>query len=168
MDNLICYCFKYSKEDIKRDYQNNGRSQIMERILIEKKYSRCQCTTKNPKGRWCLPDVRQVVDGLKSESSFWILMEFKIYVTVIGWSYVAWLARYPLFHFGEKPSIFVNWKCRHEVTHCYVFYFNKIFWRRLTVPHCEIILKNKVTCSLVIFYKAPTGRNMKPQTSHLY
>jgi len=51
MDNLICYCFKYSKEDIKRDYQNNGRSQIMERILIEKKFGRCQCTTKNPKGR---------------------------------------------------------------------------------------------------------------------
>ncbi len=67
MDDLVCYCFEYSSEDIKRDYINNGRSLIMEKIMEEKKFGRCQCVTKNPKGKWCLSDVRQVVDEIKKE-----------------------------------------------------------------------------------------------------
>ena len=49
--NLICYCFNYSAEDIKQDYRDNGRSTIMERIAAEKKDGKCKCETTNPKGR---------------------------------------------------------------------------------------------------------------------
>lgn len=43
---------------------------IMEKIKAEKKMGSCQCSTKNPNGKWCLPDVRQVVDKLKGNSLF--------------------------------------------------------------------------------------------------
>ena len=51
MDDLACYCFEYTKEDVKQDYKNNGRSLIIEKSMEEKKFGRCQCATKNPKGR---------------------------------------------------------------------------------------------------------------------
>ena len=51
MVELICYCFNYSKDDIEKDYLENGRSLIMERIATEKKFGNCQCANKNPKGK---------------------------------------------------------------------------------------------------------------------
>ena len=51
MDDLICYCFDYSAEDIKQDYVKNGRSLIVEKISAEKKFGNCQCAVKNPKGK---------------------------------------------------------------------------------------------------------------------
>ena len=51
MNDLICYCFGYSVDDIRRDYHNNGHSTIMEKIQLEKKLGSCQCAIKNPKGR---------------------------------------------------------------------------------------------------------------------
>ncbi|MEN8134523.1 MAG: hypothetical protein ABFS18_03170 [Thermodesulfobacteriota bacterium] len=50
-DDLICYCFRYSKEDIRNDYQKNGQSLIRERIVTEKKQGNCKCAETNPKGR---------------------------------------------------------------------------------------------------------------------
>jgi hypothetical protein len=51
MENLICYCFEYTDDDIKNDIlDNNGKSTIMEKIVAEKKAGTCQCQTKNPKG----------------------------------------------------------------------------------------------------------------------
>jgi hypothetical protein len=50
-DNLICYCFEYTKDDIEQDFTKNGRSLIMEKIAAEKRAGGCDCATKNPKGR---------------------------------------------------------------------------------------------------------------------
>ncbi|UCF90997.1 MAG: hypothetical protein JSW39_22365 [Desulfobacterales bacterium] len=50
MKDLICYCFGYSAEDIQQDYSNHGRSTIMEKIQLAKKFGNCQCAVKNPKG----------------------------------------------------------------------------------------------------------------------
>lgn len=47
----VCYCFNYTVEDIQRDFQENGKSAIMERIMNEKKNGKCSCETTNPKGR---------------------------------------------------------------------------------------------------------------------
>ena len=49
--NLICYCFGYSEEDIKRDYMENGKSLILSKIQMEKKFGNCQCASKNPSGK---------------------------------------------------------------------------------------------------------------------
>jgi hypothetical protein len=51
MDDLICYCFEYTKQDIERDFRKHGRSQIAERITVEKKFGNCRCAVKNPNGK---------------------------------------------------------------------------------------------------------------------
>ena len=50
-DELVCYCFEYTKRDIESDYLDNGRSFIYDSITIEKKAGGCNCSKKNPKGR---------------------------------------------------------------------------------------------------------------------
>ena len=88
MGELICYCFQHTAEDIKKDITVHGKSVIMAKIMEDKKAGRCQCKTKNPKGRWCLADVRQVVDrvmkkeGIKKPvdlQSLWINVEIVDY-----------------------------------------------------------------------------------------
>jgi hypothetical protein len=51
MEELICYCFGFTAEDIRRDWRINGRSTIMEKIRREKTLGACRCATKNPRGR---------------------------------------------------------------------------------------------------------------------
>jgi hypothetical protein len=51
MSALICYCFDYTSEDIRKDFIKHGRSIIMEKIKAAKKMGSCQCPTKNPKGK---------------------------------------------------------------------------------------------------------------------
>jgi hypothetical protein len=51
MNDLICYCFGYSVDDIQEDYRKNGQSTIMEKIKVEKKSGNCRCATQNPKGK---------------------------------------------------------------------------------------------------------------------
>ncbi|KPJ78284.1 MAG: BFD-like (2Fe-2S) protein [Deltaproteobacteria bacterium SG8_13] len=51
MSEMICYCFTFSRQDIVKDFGNNGRSTIMEMIAREKQLGRCDCAAKNPKGR---------------------------------------------------------------------------------------------------------------------
>ena len=50
-DNLVCYCFEYTKKDIENDFNENGRSLIYEKIAHEKKAGGCNCASKNPKGK---------------------------------------------------------------------------------------------------------------------
>ena len=69
-DDLVCYCFKFTRNDIEQDYIKNGQSTIIAKISSEKKSGGCDCANKNPKGRWCLVDVRQVVDKLKGRRWF--------------------------------------------------------------------------------------------------
>ncbi len=47
-----CYCFNYTNADIIADVNaNKGESTIEKKIAEAKKNNRCQCETKNPKGR---------------------------------------------------------------------------------------------------------------------
>jgi len=51
VNDLVCWCFGYSVEDIRKDVKENGRSTIMEKIMVEKKQGGCNCADTNPKGR---------------------------------------------------------------------------------------------------------------------
>ena len=51
MPVLVCYCFDYTEDDIRRDYEDHGRSTILEKIKTQKQFGNCRCTEKNPKGR---------------------------------------------------------------------------------------------------------------------
>ena len=50
-DDLVCYCFKFTRNDIEQDYMKNGESTIIAKISSEKKSGGCDCAIKNPKGR---------------------------------------------------------------------------------------------------------------------
>ena len=50
-NELVCYCFGYSRAAIEQDYLQNGRSLILEEIATAKKAGGCDCAHKNPKGR---------------------------------------------------------------------------------------------------------------------
>lgn len=50
-NELICYCFNYTKKQIENDFMDNGRSMVLERIISEKKTGGCDCAHNNPKGR---------------------------------------------------------------------------------------------------------------------
>jgi copper chaperone CopZ len=50
-DELVCYCFGYSRKDIETDFILHHRSLILEKIAAEKKAGGCDCANKNPKGR---------------------------------------------------------------------------------------------------------------------
>jgi hypothetical protein len=49
-DDLVCFCFGYTRNDIEQDYITNGQSVIMDKIASEKKSGGCDCANKNPKG----------------------------------------------------------------------------------------------------------------------
>jgi hypothetical protein len=50
-NDLVCYCFGYTREDIEVDFLKNSHSLILGKIAAEKKAGGCDCVNKNPKGR---------------------------------------------------------------------------------------------------------------------
>ncbi|HEX9021439.1 MAG TPA: hypothetical protein VF903_09275, partial [Nitrospirota bacterium] len=50
-EDLVCYCFGYTKKDIENDFNEHGRSLIYEKIVHEKKAGGCNCASKNPTGK---------------------------------------------------------------------------------------------------------------------
>jgi hypothetical protein len=50
-NDLVCFCFEFTRNDIEQDCIKNGRSTIMAKIASEKKAGECDCAAKNPKGR---------------------------------------------------------------------------------------------------------------------
>jgi NAD(P)H-nitrite reductase large subunit len=50
-DDLICFCFRYTRQDIERDFIKNGCSTILEKIKREKSTGSCQCEANNPAGK---------------------------------------------------------------------------------------------------------------------
>ena len=52
MNDLVCYCFGYSVQDIEEDVMaHGGRSTILEGIVAAKKVGGCHCETTHPEGR---------------------------------------------------------------------------------------------------------------------
>jgi Zinc binding domain len=65
----LCYCFGFSRADIRRQVRESGLSDIPALIAAEVKAGRCSCETKNPSGACCLGDVRRAVqDALGARS----------------------------------------------------------------------------------------------------
>ena len=50
-DELVCYCFGFTRAAIEQDYLQNGRSLILKRITVAKKAGGCDCVNQNPRGR---------------------------------------------------------------------------------------------------------------------
>lgn len=60
----LCYCFGYDREDVRRDIEASGTSEIPERIKAEVQAGFCACEVKNPSGNCCLGDVNRALKEL--------------------------------------------------------------------------------------------------------
>lgn len=57
----LCYCFDYSRADIRREVEGKGSTDIPGRIKAEVKAGYCACEVKNPTGGCCLGEVTRAV-----------------------------------------------------------------------------------------------------------
>ena len=63
----VCYCFGFTRADIREEIVEMGRSTIAERISAEVKAGNCACEVKNPSGKCCLGSVTRVAqDNLRN------------------------------------------------------------------------------------------------------
>ena len=61
----LCYCFGFTRADVRAEVATTGACTIPARITAEVKAGRCACEVKNPSGTCCLGDVRKAVtEGL--------------------------------------------------------------------------------------------------------
>ncbi len=58
----ICYCFEFTRADVRRELVETGACTIPARITAEIKAERCACEVKNPAGACCLGEVNKVVN----------------------------------------------------------------------------------------------------------
>ena len=61
----LCYCFDYSREDVRRELEEHGRTQIPEKIKAEINAGFCACEVKNPSGKCCLGNITKAIQELR-------------------------------------------------------------------------------------------------------
>jgi hypothetical protein len=62
----ICYCFGYSRADIRSEFAALGKTDIPDRIRTEVQNGFCACEVKNPSGKCCLGEVNHTIKELRS------------------------------------------------------------------------------------------------------
>ena len=66
-DVCVCYCYDWTRDRIKNELAETGRSTASSEISEKVRDSLCECDIKNPKGTCCLGDVNRVVREAKEE-----------------------------------------------------------------------------------------------------
>jgi hypothetical protein len=66
-DDLVCYCFQISREDIEQDVRESGGQAVPQFIRSEIRAGHCDCETLNPTGKCCLGDVERLIGHLETE-----------------------------------------------------------------------------------------------------
>ena len=61
----VCYCFDWTKEKIKNDINQNGKTTALEDIKNKMNTIGCSCEILNPSGGCCLGDVSQAIKDIK-------------------------------------------------------------------------------------------------------
>jgi len=65
----VCYCFGIDETDIRREFEQTGRSTVAERIAVLVKAGRCACEVKNPQGSCCLGNVAAATTAAKAATA---------------------------------------------------------------------------------------------------
>ena len=65
----LCYCFDYSREDIRRDIEVAGKTSVLEEIKAEVQGGFCACELKNPSGTCCLGDITRGIQEAKKRAA---------------------------------------------------------------------------------------------------
>ena len=68
-DGLVCYCFGHRKEDIARDLDENGETDILESIKSQVQAGNCACEVRNPAGKCCLGEVQRTISDMQHETA---------------------------------------------------------------------------------------------------
>jgi len=61
----LCYCFNFSRADVRREVAQTSECTIPARITAEVRAGRCACEVKNPSGACCLGEVNRAVRDAK-------------------------------------------------------------------------------------------------------
>jgi hypothetical protein len=64
--NLLCYCFDISIDDYQSALVNHTSKIIKDFVTDNTKKGRCACEIKNPSGRCCLTQFKQLEDSKKT------------------------------------------------------------------------------------------------------
>ena len=67
-NDLVCYCFLYSRQDIEDELKASGDTTIFERISAEIKAGNCACEVRNPTGKCCLGGVKRAIQETREKS----------------------------------------------------------------------------------------------------
>jgi hypothetical protein len=62
----VCYCFEWSKEKIKAELEEMGKTTALEDIKVKMQNPGCSCEILNPSGGCCLGDVSKAIKELQS------------------------------------------------------------------------------------------------------
>ena len=65
----LCYCFDYSRADIRREIDTAAKISILDKIKSEVQGGFCACEVKNPRGSCCLGDITRAIQEAKRNSS---------------------------------------------------------------------------------------------------
>ena len=57
----LCYCFNWTRGDVRDELQTTGKCTLVERITVELQADHCACEVKNPSGKCCLGEVRKAI-----------------------------------------------------------------------------------------------------------
>ncbi len=66
-NDLVCYCFLYSRQDIEDELKASGDTTIFDRITAEVKAGNCACEVRNPSGKCCLGGVKRAIQETREE-----------------------------------------------------------------------------------------------------
>lgn len=61
---VLCYCFGDNEADIRREIEQLGTSDAVQRVRDQIEAGRCACEVRNPRGVCCLGDVAAAVKRL--------------------------------------------------------------------------------------------------------
>lgn len=65
----LCYCFDYSRADIRREIDTAAQMRILDKIKSEVQGGFCACEVKNPRGSCCLGDITRAIQEARRDSS---------------------------------------------------------------------------------------------------
>jgi NAD(P)H-nitrite reductase large subunit len=66
-EETLCYCFNFSKEDVKQAVIKRKDQEFIEDLKKKMKDPGCDCEKLNPSGKCCLADIETYVRFLKSQ-----------------------------------------------------------------------------------------------------
>ena len=65
----VCYCFEWTKEKIRTELEDTGKTSALEDIKARMKDPGCACEVLNPSGGCCLGDVTKAIKEITKQSN---------------------------------------------------------------------------------------------------